>query len=392
MLRRARATVVVTALLFSVGAWVTPALAGTSTVTYKDTFSSSTYSGNDGAADFSNGWQEMGENDGPDSGQVLVYEHSFCVSSPCLKFWGTSLDGSNGYGVVRTMDTAEADNIKICFEYRRNLTDDDMSAEVRVEVNNGVDSGWVTIERIPLDRTDGATIHVERDISDLAGAAMQVRFKTYGGQSDIYFFLDDVEIQATWVETATTTTTSTTPPTTTALPATTTTTALPTTTMPPGTPLPPDPTTTTSAPPATTTTTAHPATTTTTTTVAPAVVVPGPADPDARTSRRQDGPMSAQEVADYSSKANMPLDDSMPMLMVPDPDQATADDPSVAGAGHGGLDRIPTQGLMATFSTSTETLGTHSLSVVLLGLLVAWLALRGLGRSRSTRRDSINVT
>ena len=42
------------------------------------------------------------------------------------------------------------------------------------------------------------------------------------------------------------------------------------------------------------------------------------------------------------------------------------------------------QGLSTTFSTVTETLRQDALAMVLLGLLVAWLAVLGLGREART--------
>lgn len=96
-------------------------------------------------------------------------------------------------------------------------------------------------------------------------------------------------------------------------------------------------------------------------------------------------PLSPDQVDDYSSKAGMFLNDVMPTLGVPASMPVSGEvNPSVT------IDRSPIQGLMATFETSTETFQRHGFSVVLLGLLVAWLSLRGLGRSRWTRGDHVD--
>jgi hypothetical protein len=115
-----------------------------------------------------------------------------------------------------------------------------------------------------------------------------------------------------------------------------------------------------------TTTTATPDTTTTTIGDG-LLVVPNP--PDEGDAPEPDPvPLTPEEVDEYSSKASMSLDDAMPALM-------------------SGITRTPTQGLMATFVTSSETLRTHGISVVLLGVLIAWLGVRGLARSQWARGD-----
>jgi hypothetical protein len=64
-------------------------------------------------------------------------------------------------------------------------------------------------------------------------------------------------------------------------------------------------------------------------------------------------------------------------------------DPGEDGAGPSGDEatgqRTPLGGLTATFATTTETLRNHTASAVVLGVLVAWLALHGLGRTRRRR-------
>jgi hypothetical protein len=115
--------------------------------------------------------------------------------------------------------------------------------------------------------------------------------------------------------------------------------------------------------------------------------VPPPPDGGDETPEPAVAPLSAEEIVDYSSKAGMFLDDVMPTLKAPDMMTPEGEiDASVQ------VNRSPTQGLMATFSTSTETLQTHGVSVLLLGLLVAWLSVRGLGRSRWTRKEHIDTT
>ena len=183
-------------------------------------------------------------------------------------------------------------------------------------------SGWKTVSTIPLpEGHDNSGIHWENDITGYASETMGIRFMMSGNAVEAYILIDTVEVAATFPVAATTTTTST------------------TTTTVPGT---------------------------TTTTIGDGLLgVPDPPD-EGGAPEPDPVPLTPEEVDKYSSKASMSLDDAMPALI-------------------GGVTRTPTQGLMATFMTSAETLGTDGISVVLLGVLIAWLAVRGLGRSRWAR-------
>lgn len=417
---RLRTIVLAAALLFSFAVWVIPAQAGTyEERTFIDDWRTWDYTGNKGSHDFNGPWAESGDDGKSNGGHIFAAQSNSCpTDNRCLAIGSTDSFGS-GLSIERHADTAGAVKIKFCFEYLRLIEEDD---ELDLEVQVQGDGGWVTLDTIRLtEGSGGSPIHWERDITGHAAENMGVRFLTSGGDAEGFVLIDTVEIWATVDDTTTTippttttmpstsTTTTSTPPgtTTTSQPTGTTTTSQPTETT--TTSQPAATTTTTSGPtgtttttdPGSTTTTSTPATetttttlalgaTTTTTTVGSAAVSPAPPD-DGAGAGQEPVPLTPGEVADYSSKMSMSLDDSMPMLMVPGMEKADAGDGSTTGRGEG-VDRTPTQGLMATFSTSTETLQAHSMSVVLLGILVAWLAVRGLGRSRWGQKGQADVT
>ena len=388
---RLRSLVLVGVLGSLVTVWALPVAADT-TATFADSFASQSFAGNDGDLAFAAPWQELGTPNGPEAGPVYVWADTHCAggSGWCLKIGG---DGVNidGAGVVREAETGEATSAVLRYSFRRALFDDyDNGAWVKVQVSGDGGETWKTVARHKLNRSDAKDKHKQHDITDYLGPTTQVRF--IGGPADAveaYIYIDDIELEASMAPPTTTTTTTTTTitPTTsiTAPPATTTTTtsALPATT-------------TTST---TTTTTTAIATATATTTVPPSEpvalsphpqVVAGapPAGPTTTTPDVAGEPPEApiapgrlpSEPGTYESfisKAGLTVTGAMPTYYSPG-DGAT-------GTGEDGTaepSRTPVDRLAVTFSTATETLRSYSMTAVALGVLVAWLALRGLGRTR----------
>ena len=374
---RGRTLVSVGALLLSMAAWMVPATAGaTEDRTFGDHWDTGSYTGNDGTDDFNGPWSEVGDNDNSSTGYVHTYSHAHCpAGKSCLWIGNFNMPFRSGIAARRYANTAGAQAISLSFDYRR-WTWEANDLDLLIQVDDG--SGWKTVSTIPLpEGHDNSGIHWENDITGYASETMGIRFMMSGNAVEAYILIDTVEVAATFPVAATTTTTSTT---TTTVPGTTTTTVPGTTTTTvPGTTTTTVPGTTTTTVPGTTTTTV-PGTTTTTVPGTTTTTVPGtttttigdgllgvPDPPDEGGAPEPDPvPLTPEEVDKYSSKASMSLDDAMPALI-------------------GGVTRTPTQGLMATFMTSAETLGTDGISVVLLGVLIAWLAVRGLGRSRWAR-------
>jgi hypothetical protein len=392
---RLRVSLLLAVIASLVGIWALPATAD-ATVTMADRFASQSFSGNDGEVAFSGPWTELGESNGPDTGPVYVWANPHCAggSGLCLKIGG---DGVNidGHGVAREADTSDAGSAKLRYSFRRARFDDYVSgAWVKVQVSGDGGDSWTTLARHKFNRDDAADVLKQYDITDFIGPHTQIR--VIGGPAEAvqaYIYLDNFEIELTMagVAATTTTTTTTTPPTTTTSTSSTTTT---TTTVPstPTSTTTPVTTTTQATPPGTTTTIALPnpvetdpspataaSTTTTTTTV---VVGVGTELPPPQTTRAQSVPGAppAPGTRDsFVSKMGLTMTDAMPIYYDPGEDGAGPSGDEATGQ------RTPLGGLTATFATTTETLRNHTASAVVLGVLVAWLALHGLGRTRRRR-------
>lgn len=395
MTSRLRASLLLAVIASLVGIWALPATADV-TVTMADRFASQSFSGNDGDVTFSGPWTELGQSNGPNTGPVYVWADPHCAggSGWCLKIGG---DGVNidGHGVAREADTSNATSAQLRYSFRRALFDEYGSgAWVKVQVSGDRGDSWTTLARHKFIKDDATSRTRLHDISDFTGPHTQIR--VIGGPAeevDAYIYLDNFEIELTMAGVATTTTTSTTtlPPTTTTTTSstTTTTTAVPSTPTSTTTPV----TTTTQAPPPGTTTTIAPTnqvetdrspataatTTTTTTTVAVGAVTEPPPPAGSRAQSAPGAPPAPGTHDSFVSKMGLAMTDAMPTYYDPDEDGAGPSGAEAAGQ------RTPLGGLTATFATTTETLRNHTASAVVLGVLVAWLALHGLGRTRRRR-------
>lgn len=384
---RLRGAILVGVMGALVAVWALPAAAD-STATFADLFGTQSFSGNDGDATFTGPWTEFGESNGPDSGPVSVWSDPHCAggSGWCLTIGGEEVN-IDGHGVVREADTSGATSAVLRYSFRRALFGDyTTGAWVKVQVSGDGGGTWKTVDRHKFGRNDGSEKRRQHDITAFIGARTQVRF--IGGPADqvaAYIYIDDVAIEMEMAPPSTTTTTT---------PETTTTTTTTTT-------IPPAPTTTTSAPTTTTTAVAVAVAAATTTTAAgpepvatslPPAAAGGP--PEARTTTTTTSPAVAADFPpargatgdeapepgtyeSFISKSGLTVTSAMPTYYISS-DPAT----DTSGAGVVGSGRTPVERLGATFSTATETLRSYSVSAVFLGVLVAWLALRGLGRTR----------
>jgi hypothetical protein len=332
--------------------WVPASAAPPTELAFLDQFDTRAYDNSDGSGSWSSPWIEIGESDGVDEGAVRVRGHSHCPDDFCL-YLGNHRDAA-GRGVQRSVDLEGAENAQLEFLYQRHMHDD---GKGRVEVLISGDGGvsWTEVREFLLDKSDTNAKNAMIPLGPYISSDTRVRFLLDGGdEGDIpsHIQIDDVTITARWVDSPTTTTvaptTTTVAPTTTTV-APTTTTVAPTTTVirppgpegetPPATTMPPA----TTAPPATTTTT--------TTTTQPPVPVPS--------GRPTEG---------------LVLSAAAPVLV--------ADDALLGGP----ADLTPLSRMMATFSTTAESLSSPAVAYLILGAAVAWLSVKGLERAPRSRR------
>jgi len=288
--------------------------------TYRDEFSSISYSGNSGTESFSGSWRERGESDGPNGGVVRVVADSRCSGGTgnCLRI-GSEIGDISGFAADRAADIETAESATLSYAWRRR-TSGGTDASVRVRASADGGSSWTTVATISLSGSQSPQ-SVNLDILGFASATTTVRFEGQGTGSGAYLLIDNVSIDATFGVDPTTTsssTTTTTTPTTTTVPSTTTTLTSP-----------PTSTTTTATPgedPSSTTTIATPdAPTTTTTGVSSTGREPSgtpPTNANTGTSPGSDGTSHpSATMASGSAEQQTAADTTTP---VPSDEQATA--------------------------------------------------------------------
>ncbi len=154
---------------------------------FRDDFNAQTFSGDDGTLSWSGDWIEVGESDGPLSGDEQVVRD-------LSEFQLRLQDNNNGgEGVEREADLSDADKAELHFDYRRNGLDT-AGDYVSIEVSSDGDN-WTEIARIEGSGTDTEYKSDHQDISDFISTSTKIRFKTSStmGNSDIVFF-DNIEI------------------------------------------------------------------------------------------------------------------------------------------------------------------------------------------------------
>lgn len=209
-----------TAALGEVGEWHS----------YRDEFSSVTYSGSNGSLTWEKPWYEMGEEDGPAKGAVHVDVDDRCPDYKCLHIFGEGQSVSN-LGAKRYADVGQFETADLCYEITRSV-DEELKSQVDADllVQISADGGaWQTLASYPLDVIDQEPIHEMRNIDEWLGTEVGVRFAVtgvLGGE----VFVDNVEIKGLLAPANTTTTTTKPTTTSTSKPQETTTTTRPATT------------------------------------------------------------------------------------------------------------------------------------------------------------------
>jgi hypothetical protein len=348
---------------------------------FRDDFTSISYSGNSGTMNWSGSWQESGESDGATLGSVRVTASDRCIggSGNCLRIGS---DGGNlsNHGVSRAANLSNAASATLSFRYRRE-TQGQVQGTVTVQVSGNGGSSWTTLTTISLagpQKASSATF----DISSHMGSSTVVRFRGSGSAVTGYLHIDAVQVTADMVTPVTTTTVVTTTipgtPTTTTIPGTSTATTLP------GTP--------------TTTTTAIAGTPTSTTVAStPTTTIPG--SPDSTTA-----PGTPTSTVTGSSTSTDPTSTTLgttPTPTSPSPtgnDTALVDSPddetpiAIQEVGESSA-TSPSDDDLAPMVIAVETVSANAISLAILALLASGLAFVGIDRSkRETAQTSDTAT
>jgi hypothetical protein len=367
-MRRTGATLALVLLLLSI-----TALAGASTRTVADDFSSGGYSGSTGSQSWASNWTEVGEADGATKGNVRVTS-SGCSGS-CLRI---ALPITlNVVGATRRLDLSEATeaNLSYALEFPPAL------AVVYAEVAARIDGGnWNTLTRhepgaegvfhVPLPVGGQVTIRLQ------ATSVLSVASEMMWDDVVIEFDVPDVTTTTLIATTITTTTTTTPLPTLTVPTVTVPTVTVPTVTAPTVTVL----TTTTTA------TTSTPSTrATTTTTSATTARQPTTTRPTTTTTARGDT-TTTPTVAPTTSTSQPPTtnpedpaDD--PLTASAPPSQTfgviTGIEPGIAAPA---LDIAAQRGFVIDFVLSAEDIRLDLVANLVVGLVLAWLSVKSLDR------------
>jgi hypothetical protein len=158
--------------------------------TFRDEFNVESYAANDGSLSWAGDWLEIGENDGPASGDTRVRNDQ-------SNYQLSTRDNDNGgEGVWREADLSGAASATLSYDYRR-MDLDNSDDYTRVDIRDGnTASPWSELTRHQGPGTDGGYQSANHDISSYISSKTQIRFMTSSnmGRNDIVWF-DDIQIQ-----------------------------------------------------------------------------------------------------------------------------------------------------------------------------------------------------
>ncbi|MGD9140686.1 MAG: right-handed parallel beta-helix repeat-containing protein, partial [bacterium] len=163
----------------------------------RDEFTLQLYSNSDGNEPWSGAWEEIGEADGPASGQVVVGDYAGCCPDPyCLALEGEGGATPGNLGAQREADLTGATFAYLSYSYMRH-PDDGYSADQPALVQVSGDGGftWHTLQSIPSG-TDAGCIPMVHDISDYIAPDTKIGFITNSASAiDGSICFDDIQIQ-----------------------------------------------------------------------------------------------------------------------------------------------------------------------------------------------------
>ncbi len=157
--------------------------------TLRDEFNAREYEGNDGSVSWSTDWLEVGESDGPTSGDERVISdlgHSYVLR--------VRDNNNGGEGVQREGDLSAYTSATLNFDYSRNSLDNS-NDYVTIDVSNNGGSTWTELTRLQGPGTDSSYFSMSHDISSFISSNTRIRFltsPTMGNTDEVYF--DNVEI------------------------------------------------------------------------------------------------------------------------------------------------------------------------------------------------------
>ena len=158
-------------------------------VIFADDFETGDFSGDTGTAAWSGPWMEVGESDGPGSGDILI------EGSQTSSLAARIRDNDNGgEGIARTINATGFTDARLTVDYLRNALDStDDYVSIEVSTNDG--SSWNLIDTISGPDNDAIAQRASYNLSDYTGGTLTLRFlgsPLLGNRDNIY--LDDIEL------------------------------------------------------------------------------------------------------------------------------------------------------------------------------------------------------
>jgi MSHA biogenesis protein MshQ len=165
-------------------AFCLPCWAGTETV--RDEFNDREYSNNDGTQSWTTNWSEIGESNGPTSGDVQVRGNA--GEEYVLRI------ADDDRGAWREADLSGATSATLSFDYRRNALDGYWDY-VAIEVSSDGGANWTELDRFRGPDNDSSYQSVSYDISSYIASETRIRLisSSFLGSNDRVYF-DNIQI------------------------------------------------------------------------------------------------------------------------------------------------------------------------------------------------------
>jgi hypothetical protein len=161
-----------------------------------DSFSSLSYSNNNGTQNWTNAWQEVGESDGVSAGKARV-RNDLCSSGFCLRLGTPSEVSPSSYsnrGVTRQADLNGSTSATLTFNYFTGVRSG--TSTVTLSVSNNGGSSWTALKTYTISSTNFSANPESFDISSYISANSQIRFLGSGSSSSITgMYIDDIKIE-----------------------------------------------------------------------------------------------------------------------------------------------------------------------------------------------------
>ena len=156
----------------------------------RDNFDSHDYIGNDGLANWSDGWHEIGESDDSSAGEVHIVDADLGVGD---HHW-LHLNPVDGFGAYRSVDLSLATSATLSFGYERATSG---SHALNIEVSSDGGLNWANLDTISAG-TDVGMVTASHDLTSYMSANTQVRFIVSGnGSGSLYLDFVQVEYETT---------------------------------------------------------------------------------------------------------------------------------------------------------------------------------------------------